>query len=92
MLFIPPRPPLTLISRRTTNFLGIGLEYAPFVVLYAIAFEWCIRTAGVPYANAIAHEAAKRAAKFTKNVGYAMAEVSIEDDEDVGCVFSTTLS
>mmetsp|Transcript_8122 Transcript_8122/g.27262 ORF Transcript_8122/g.27262 Transcript_8122/m.27262 type:complete len:1434 (-) Transcript_8122:544-4845(-) len=70
------------VRRRTTNFLGIGLEYAPFVVLYAIAFEWCIRTAGVPYANAIAHEAAKRAAKFTKNVGYAMAEVSIEDDED----------
>ncbi len=46
------------------QFLGFGIEYAPFIILYGIAFEWCYRTAGDPYAAAIAHEAAKKAAKY----------------------------
>ena len=48
---------------RTLQFMGFGMEYAPFIILYGIAFEWCYRTAGEPYAAAIAHEAAKKAIK-----------------------------
>lgn len=72
------------IKRRTMQFMGFGIEYAPFIILYGIAFEWCYRTAGDPYAAAIAHEAAKKAAKFVgKNLGFAQAEiVDDEDDED----------
>jgi len=51
-------------GRRTMQFMGFGIEYAPFIILYGIAFEWCYRTAGDPYAAAIAHEAAKKAAKY----------------------------
>jgi|LauGreDrversion2_3_1035106.scaffolds.fasta_scaffold25460_2 hypothetical protein len=57
--------------------MGLGIEYAPFIILYGIAFEWCYRTAGDPYAAAIAHEAAKKAAKFVgKNVGFAQAVIT----------------
>jgi hypothetical protein len=59
------------------QFMGFGIEYAPFIILYGIAFEWCYRTAGDPYAAAIAHEAAKKAAKFVgKNVGFAQAVIT----------------
>jgi len=62
--------------------MGFGMEYAPFIILYGIAFQWCWNTLGEPYAAAIAHEAAKNAAKFVgKTVGFAQAEV-FEDDED----------
>jgi hypothetical protein len=54
---------LSFVSRRTLNFFGVGMEYAPFIILYGLAFEWCYRTSGQPYAAAIAHEAAKKAAK-----------------------------
>jgi hypothetical protein len=51
------------VRRRSLQFLGFGMEYAPFLILYGIAFDWCYRTSGDPYAAAIAHEMAKKAAK-----------------------------
>jgi len=50
-------------SRRSLQFMGFGMEYAPFIILYGIALQWCWNTSGEPYAAAIAHEAAKKAAK-----------------------------
>ena len=62
------------------------MEYAPFLILYGVAFEWCYRTAGEPYAAAIAHEAAKKAAKLVgQNVGFATAEI-FDDEEDSAAV------
>jgi len=43
--------------------MGFGMEYAPFIILYGIALQWCWNTSGEPYAAAIAHEAAKKASK-----------------------------
>mmetsp|Transcript_2539 Transcript_2539/g.4057 ORF Transcript_2539/g.4057 Transcript_2539/m.4057 type:complete len:1460 (+) Transcript_2539:76-4455(+) len=71
------------IRRRSLQFMGFGMEYAPFIILYGIALQWCWNTSGEPYAAAIAHEAAKKAAKFVgKNVGFAQAEIFDDEDED----------
>jgi hypothetical protein len=40
------------LCRRRLQFMGFGMEYAPFIILYGIALEWCFRTAGEPYAAA----------------------------------------
>lgn len=67
-----------VVYRRRPTRLFI---YAPFVVLYAISFQWCWNTAGTPYRNAIAHATARNVAQKI-NTGFATAVIEDDDEED----------
>ncbi len=50
-------------------------------MLYAVALHWCWKTSGDPYRAAIAHEAAKNAAKSI-NTGFATAVIEADDEDE----------
>ena len=52
------------LHRKRGTFLGLGLsfEHYLFLGLYALTLTQCYRTVGEPYAAAVAHDVARKAA------------------------------